>query len=77
MFRHQRAGIVTSHVFTVRPTAEQLAPLVKDCNTRHGTGWGMIHEAELLTANEIPAFPEEASSETMPGPVARGVGTVT
>ena len=56
MFRHQHAGIVTSHVFSKSPTVEQIAPLKAEVERQHGReGWGMIHEAELLS-DEVPVF---------------------
>ena len=59
MYRHQHAGIVPSHVITSRPRPEQLAPLIAECELLHGQkGRGIIHEAELLSSDETPKFPE-------------------
>lgn len=78
MYRHQHAGIVTSHVFRSKPTPEQLAPLIAECERLHGReGWGMVHEAEMLDA-EIPHFPERPAPSTHAFvAIASVVGTVT
>lgn len=79
MFRHQHAGIVTSHAFTEPPTPAQIAPLRAECERLHGReGWGMIHEAELLGADKIPSIPVRATGPAeLPGPTISAVGTVT
>lgn len=79
MVRHQRAGIITSHVFSSPPTAEQQAPVLAECARVHGPdGWAIVHEAELLGAGELPAFPSRAEERSdIPGPTVQAVGTVT
>ncbi len=82
MVRHQKAGIVTSHVFAEPPTPQQAAPIVAECERLHGRGgWVSVHEADLLT-DGVPSFPERGggSTDTQASvlPVAiSGVGTVT
>ena len=82
MVRHQRAGIVTSHVFAQPPTDEQQAPIIAECNRLHGAElkgkpcWTSIHEAELVTT-EIPAFPARASEDAVKPVTVSGTGTVT
>ena len=77
MYRHQHAGIVTSHVFSKPPTDEQLAPIIAECERLHGrAGWGKIHEAEFL-GDEVPSFPKrESGPARTPQFGASGTGTV-
>lgn len=84
MVRHQRAGIVTSHVFLSPPTEAQIAPIKAECERLHGKeGWAIIHEAELMDGSAIPIFPERSASggtdniAAVSGPVISGTGTVT
>lgn len=84
MVRHQRAGIVTSHVFASPPTEEQVAPIVAECERLHGReGWVKIHEADLLLLTEVPVFPERAPASGQENGAAvpvvgiEGTGTVT
>lgn len=69
LVRHQKAGILTGHVFTEPPTLEQMAPLVAAAERLHGKeGWARVHEAELYGPGEIPELP------TRPEVVAGGAG---
>lgn len=81
LFRHQAAGIITTHAFARKPTSEQVAPLVAECERLHGTGgWGMVHELLLLDGSEVPDVPQAASSQrsgTMAPVSVSGRGTVT
>lgn len=84
MYRHQRAGIVTSHVFLERPSEEQIAPIKAEMERLHGReGWGMIHEADLMGLGDVPVFPERENSATRDNaavsstPQISGTGTVT
>lgn len=82
MFRHQKGGTVTSHAFTSKPTAEQVAPLIAECERLHGkSGWGMVHELLLLDDSEIPDVPQPSSNARPDAStsnfVVRGTGTVT
>jgi len=83
MVRHQKAGILTSHVFLAPPTDEQVAPLVAECERVHGrTGWVQIHEADLMTAEDVPSFPDRSAGAGKSNAAAQpfgvsGVGTVT
>lgn len=83
MFRHQKAGIVTSHVFTSPPTSQQIAPIKAEVERLHGReGWGAVHEAELMGPEELPVFPErngDGSTENVASPsipAISAVGTV-
>lgn len=84
LFRHQKAGIVTSHVFASPPTDEQIAPMKTEVERLHGReGWGAIFEAELMGPGDIPVFPERAaggSRENIASSAAQtisGTGTVS
>jgi len=85
MFRHQHAGIVTSHVFAAPPTDDQIAPIKAECERLHGrAGWGMIYEAEFMATDaDVPSFPERApagggdNAASVSAPVISGAGTVT
>lgn len=61
MLRHQKAGIITSHVFLNAPTDAQRAPIEAECKRLHGSGWVIVHEAELLDES-APSFPERESA---------------
>ena len=76
MVRHQKAGIVTSHVFASTPTPAQVAPIVEECERLHGQGgWVLIHEAELLGAGSQPVFSKPAADPPKPFKV-EGKGSV-
>ena len=83
MIRHQVAGILTSHVFTKKPTEEQVAAVKDECEQLHGTEfkgkapWVAIHEAELM-GDEVPAFPKREPGKPAMKPFGiSGTGTVT
>ncbi len=84
LYRHQQAGIVTSHVFASPPTDAQIAPIKAEMERLHGReGWGMIFEAELMGPEDVPVFPERANNgsvDNVASPalvVISGSGTVT
>lgn len=89
MFRHQHAGIVTSHVFAQLPSGEQLSPLLEQATRVHGPGWIRVHEAEFIEGDAVPQIEQPAAarfSVSIQAGVARakeerteisGVGTVT
>jgi len=79
MARHQKAGIITSHVFLNKPTDEQLKPIKDECKRLHGEGWMIIHEAELLDEG-APLFPKRESADgakRVSEFTVKGEGTVT
>jgi len=85
MYRHQKAGIVTSHVFASPPTEEQMAPIKAEVERLHGReGWGQIFEAEFVAStDEIPSFPPRDAGGATENKAAAaelaisGTGTVT
>jgi hypothetical protein len=92
LFRHQAAGILTSHVFLTKPTDAQLRSMRAECERLHGaahpkTGeayWTSLVEVPLMDVGDVPAFPprERPSGRTanIAGAVApqvSGSGTVT
>jgi hypothetical protein len=73
LIRHQKAGVVTSHVFTSAPTAEQVAPVLADLAKRHDpNSWHTIVEAELFGPGEVPVF--APAVEHAPGLVEQILG---
>jgi hypothetical protein len=52
MVRGRKAGILTSHVFSSPPSDAQMKALVPE---DEGAGWPRVHEAELLSASDMPA----------------------
>lgn len=86
MVRHQHHGMVTSHVFTAKPSDAQVKALADEAARIHSkAGWTRIVEADLLGPEEMPPIPEqpgEPSGQTenkadKPKFVVTGVGTVT
>lgn len=84
LYRHQHAGIVTSHVFTERPSDEQLAPLKAEAERLHGRdGWSAIHEIDVVGPGELPFVPPAPGSAgdgdgaTVPPFSVDGTGTIT
>ena len=66
IYRHQHAGMMTSHVFTSKPTMAQLAPLVAQASKVHTKqGWGMCVEVQLLGPGEVPVFPKDDGAQTL------------
>jgi hypothetical protein len=83
LFRHQHHGILTTHVFAERPTAEQVAPLRAYCERLHGAGWDSIHEATMVAPGEVPSIDMPPSVDSSENKSAMqlfsvsGTGTVT
>ena len=60
LYRHQVAGIITTHAFKAMPTASQISPIRAECERLHGkTGWEMIVMVDLFD-KEIPVFPDRS-----------------
>lgn len=76
MLRHQRAGIITSHVFSAPPTEAQQAPLIAECERLHGRdGWVSVHEADLV-GDELPEYPKPAPASPAKPFKIEATGTV-
>jgi hypothetical protein len=90
LFRHQHAGIITSHVFAKQPTAAQLAPMIAEAERLHGNRpgkdgkppWHSVVEVELVT-DAVPSFPDRENSgakdniASPPRVTVSGAGTVS
>lgn len=62
MFRHQAAGILTSHVFLSRPTEAQMAPMRAECERLHGAAHPKTGDAYWTEVVEVPLLESEAPS---------------
>lgn len=80
MVRHQKAGILSARVFAKPPTAEQIAPIILECDRLHKGGWTRIVEADLII-DEVPEanIPDGETDNTaaLSHFAIEGAGTVT
>jgi hypothetical protein len=60
VFRHQRGGAISTHVFAKPPTDDQMAAMNDEADAIFGPGWGEVREVELVEDDTVPSFGAKA-----------------